>query len=104
MPAGTLPPLASGDEPPAMRPAPSPLLVPVSPPPSRPYARIKECCWPIGEVGTRGFRFSDAPTEPGRPYCEEHAMKAFVRVRPPARNDDHARRRRGHERRYTRCR
>lgn len=95
VPAATLPPLASGNEPPAMRPASPPRFIPAPapppPPPSRPYARITECCWPIGEVGTRGFRFCDAPTEPGRPYCEEHAMKAFVRVRPSDRADDYAR-------------
>jgi len=41
-------------------------------PPLRWRGRIEECCWPIGEPGSRGFRYCDAPTEPGRPYCSEH--------------------------------
>jgi GcrA cell cycle regulator len=89
LPAVTLPPLASADESPvASLPSP-PRLMPTPPLPPRPYGRITECCWPIGEPGTRAFRFCDAPTEPGRPYCEEHARTAFVRVRD--RREDYAR-------------
>lgn len=35
--------------------------------------RLSECCWPIGEPGTKGFRYCDelAPV-PGKPYCEPH--------------------------------
>ncbi len=43
--------------------------------------RTTECCWPLGDPGTRSFRFCDAPSEPGRPYCEAHAAQAYVRVR-----------------------
>ena len=39
------------------------------------------CCWPIGEPGTRQFRFCDAPSAPGRPYCPEHVAVAYVKVR-----------------------
>jgi len=53
---------------------------PVSAPP-RPYGRIVTCCWPIGEPGTRDFHFCDVPSEPGRPYCEDHVRVAYVRVR-----------------------
>ncbi len=37
------------------------------------------CCWPIGEPGTRGFRYCDAATERGRPYCPEHADLSTVK-------------------------
>lgn len=47
----------------------------------RPYARIVTCCWPIGEPGAQGFRFCDDSSEPGKPYCAEHAKLAYVRVR-----------------------
>ncbi|MDR3533861.1 MAG: GcrA family cell cycle regulator [Rhodopila sp.] len=66
----------------ALRPTPVP-----APPPrmhvvaQRPYARVVTCCWPIGEPGTRSFRFCDDPSEPGKPYCGEHAKLAYVKVR-----------------------
>ena len=59
----------------------------VAPPPRpvvlapRPYGRVVTCCWPLGEPGTREFRFCDVPSEPGRPYCEEHVKIAYVKVR-----------------------
>jgi GcrA cell cycle regulator len=65
--------------------APSPRPVAVAP---RPYGRIVTCCWPLGEPGTRDFRFCDVPSEPGRPYCEDHVKVAYVRVRD--RRDDAA--------------
>jgi hypothetical protein len=55
---------------------------PVGPP--RSNGRVVDCCWPIGEPGTREFRFCDLPSEPGRPYCEEHlefAKAAIGRAR-----------------------
>jgi GcrA cell cycle regulator len=47
----------------------------------RPYGRVVTCCWPIGEPGTREFHFCDVPSEPGRPYCEDHVKIAYVKVR-----------------------
>jgi GcrA cell cycle regulator len=47
----------------------------------RPYGRVVTCCWPIGEPGTPEFRFCDVPSEPGRPYCEDHVKVAYVKVR-----------------------
>ncbi len=47
----------------------------------RPYGRVVTCCWPLGEPGTREFRFCDTPSEPGRPYCEDHVRVAYVKVR-----------------------
>jgi GcrA cell cycle regulator len=73
--------------PPTPRPvvqAPRPMVPPLQRPVAlapRPYGRIVTCCWPIGEPGTREFRFCDVPSEPGRPYCEDHVKVAYVKVR-----------------------
>jgi len=48
---------------------------------TRPYGRVVTCCWPLGEPGTRSFRFCDDPSEPGKPYCSDHVKLAYVRVR-----------------------
>lgn len=105
----TLPPLASTDAPiPVVAAIPEPVIVravaPVPPPPPRPapvavaarpqpaavrpYGRVITCCWPIGEPGSKAFRFCDDPSEPGKPYCAEHAKLAYVKVRD--RRDDAA--------------
>lgn len=56
-----------------------------APPRSAPTAPIRRsapaCCWPIGEPGTRSFRFCDDPSLPGKPYCDEHARLAYVKVK-----------------------
>jgi GcrA cell cycle regulator len=39
------------------------------------------CCWPIGEPGTKSFRFCDSDATQGKPYCAEHAQLAYVKVR-----------------------
>ena len=46
-----------------------------------PRASSKACCWPIGEPGTKGFRFCTAAAMGGKPYCTEHAALAYVRVK-----------------------
>ena len=46
-----------------------------------PGGRLVACCWPIGEPGTRSFRFCDDESLPGKPYCATHAAVAYVRVR-----------------------
>ncbi len=88
----TLPPLASTRTtgpaaimptmrqavPAAPKPAPAPRLQAVAPPR---YGRVITCCWPIGEPGTRSFRFCDEGSVPGKPYCAEHAELAYVRIR-----------------------
>ncbi len=66
--------------------APAPALEAVEPaPPIRvvpPAAgRHTSCCWPLGEPGTRTFRFCDADSLPGKPYCGDHAQVAYVKVR-----------------------
>jgi GcrA cell cycle regulator len=90
----TLPPLsstgpmgASGGGPAALphmgafTPKPAPPPVRVAPPAPRPYGRVVTCCWPLGEPGTRSFRFCDEASEPGKPYCSDHARLAYVKVR-----------------------
>jgi GcrA cell cycle regulator len=62
-------------------------LAPPPPRPVMPSASIHtrrsapSCCWPIGEPGTKTFRFCDDTSVPGKPYCDEHAKLAYVRVR-----------------------
>jgi GcrA cell cycle regulator len=94
----TLPPLSAA--PPAMVVAEAPLPKPI---PSREAAAVAvvqaaprpmpvravapratrqvACCWPIGEPGTKNFRFCDAEAATGKPYCGEHAQLAYVKVR-----------------------
>jgi GcrA cell cycle regulator len=43
--------------------------------------RLTACCWPIGEPGTKSFRFCDQEALTGKPYCGEHAQLAYVKVR-----------------------
>ncbi|MCW3473366.1 GcrA family cell cycle regulator [Limobrevibacterium gyesilva] len=45
------------------------------------FGRAAACCWPIGEPGTKSFRFCDAEAAAGKPYCAEHAQVAYVKVR-----------------------
>lgn len=85
----TLPPLGTSPPPvPQPRPAASVAVLrpePVKPVVVRPVAmrslRSQSCCWPLGEPGTRSFRFCDAEATPGKPYCTDHAAVAYVRVR-----------------------
>ena len=102
----TLPPLSEVVEPvelppPPAPPAPPPLRVAVAAPPPAPVpslpsvaapslrsvgrtsggGRVIPCCWPIGEPGTRSFRFCDAASAAGKPYCSEHAALAYVKIR-----------------------
>ncbi len=95
--APTLPPLASTSRPAPYAAAPrfagslaprpqamrqptaaAPRLQAVAP---RPYGRVITCCWPLGEPGTKSFRFCDGNSVPGKPYCEEHARLAYVPIR-----------------------
>jgi GcrA cell cycle regulator len=54
--------------------------VPASPPVQH-RRPAPSCCWPIGEPGKKDFRFCDDVSIPGKPYCEEHARLAYVRIR-----------------------
>ncbi len=74
----TLPALPSALTRPAPTPAPAPALPP-PPPARRRYGPLGQpCCWPLGEPGTRGFRFCESSSEQGRPYCAEHSSLAYV--------------------------
>lgn len=85
MPVAARFPVGSGDA--STAPASAPRLVPVraaaavrpATPPRR--QRVVPCCWPIGEPGTRSFRFCDAESMAGKPYCDTHAQLAYVKVR-----------------------
>jgi GcrA cell cycle regulator len=62
------------------KPPPLPPPARVAPPAPR-YGRVVTCCWPLGEPGTRSFRFCDVASEPGKPYCSDHVKLAYVKVR-----------------------
>jgi GcrA cell cycle regulator len=99
--AATLPPLPSDSpalvvpviQPPSVVPeTPRAIVVPPppAPPPPAPPRPVPQpvlrranlaCCWPIGEPGTRSFRFCDGSSVPGKPYCEEHIRLAYVRIK-----------------------
>jgi len=71
---------------PAAKPAPvRPAPTPAPAAPVRVLAprtgRMVACCWPIGEPGTKSFRFCDDEALSGKPYCAEHAQLAYVKVR-----------------------
>lgn len=89
----TLPPLPAVAEA-ARETAAQPVIRPISPPPAtaplretslrqvpQSRGRSASCCWPIGEPGTKSFRFCDADANPNKPYCTEHAQLAYVKVR-----------------------
>lgn len=58
-------------------------VVPDEPTPPQPVlaGRVQDCCWPIGEPGTKAFRFCGDASLPGRNYCQEHHCIAFVSPR-----------------------
>ncbi len=75
--SASLPRETTREAPRTPQPAPPPRIQLVA----RAQGRTISCCWPIGEPGTRSFRFCDAESAPGKPYCAEHASLAYVRVR-----------------------
>lgn len=85
VPPCTLPPLES--EP--ARAAPRPVIatpIPIPAPIAAPRPTHAACCWPIGEPGTKSFRFCDDVALPERPYCARHCAKAYIPVRQRAAN------------------
>jgi len=87
----TLPPLAATNTPAPQLSSAPPRPAPPAPVPrvvvSRPATtsfraiRPQACCWPIGEPGTKSFRFCDGEATQGKPYCQQHAALAYVKVR-----------------------
>lgn len=64
----------------------------VSPIAKKPTAKVVEltahsCRWPEGHPGETGFHFCGKPIIPGKPYCGEHAARAYHR---PGRREDAA--------------
>lgn len=49
--------------------------------PSTPRRRGLACCWPLGDPGTKEFRFCGADPVASKPYCSEHAALAYVKLR-----------------------
>lgn len=53
-------------------------------PPVRDHAPVSwplftaPCCWPLGDPGTKSFRYCDERTQRGSPYCGEHHKLAYV--------------------------
>ena len=91
----SLPPLRSVADIPAPPRPPMPAPAPARPADPVFVRRVScdPCCWPIGEPGTRSFRYCDGPAKPGKPYCAEHAEAAYVptksaRDRPDGRSLD----------------
>jgi GcrA cell cycle regulator len=60
---------------------PAPVVSPMPPPVARPQGRVVTCCWPIGEPGTRSFRFCGTSSHPGKLYCSDHCKMAYGKVR-----------------------
>jgi len=61
VPRDTLPPLA-----------PAPAAAPVAPRPSR-----HDCAWPLNDG--KPWRFCEAPSVQGRPFCAAHCQRAYTR-------------------------
>lgn len=90
--AVTLPPLVSLSHvmcaPPIVRlvpvapPVPRPVLVEAFGPPVAPVVR-SQCCWPVGEPGTRAFRYCDADVMDRGPYCASCRKRAFAKTAQP---------------------
>lgn len=40
--------------------------------------RSKGCLWPIGDPGDSDFHFCGEEPLPGKPYCAEHAARAYI--------------------------
>lgn len=42
-------------------------------------ASTRACQWPYGHPKDAGFRFCEAPSDCGKPYCAEHCDVAYVK-------------------------
>jgi GcrA cell cycle regulator len=76
-------PRAPAARPGAPRVVPAPVMAAAAPV-VRSFPRLsaaRSCCWPIGEPGTRDFRFCTSEAISGKPYCPEHASLAYVKSR-----------------------
>ena len=62
-------------------PAPEPAAVAMRPAVFETRRRGQSCCWPLGDPGTKQFRFCGGEPLQGKPYCSEHAQLAYVKLR-----------------------
>jgi GcrA cell cycle regulator len=46
--------------------------------PTKPTGGGSGCLWPIGDPGDPDFHFCGAEALPGKPYCGEHAARAYI--------------------------
>jgi GcrA cell cycle regulator len=72
----------------ALAPRPSPLKSLPMPRPSRVVLVDfvgPACSWPFGHPGDKDFHFCGERNLPGKPYCAEHAARAYVK--PKDRNE-----------------
>lgn len=78
-----LPPLVSTPCPPERLPPAAHVQPPrpIQPPTPIISRRKMACCWPLGEPGTKTFRFCDQPSIAGKPYCSEHAKLADAKLK-----------------------
>lgn len=58
------------------------VLIEREPPPK--YGRVVPCCFPIGDVKSRDFRFCGKPSKAGKPYCPDCCRRAYVPRRDAA--------------------
>lgn len=58
--------------------APAPVPVRAAPPP-RPVAPPRACAWPLS--AGRPWRFCEAESEPGKPYCPDHCLLSYPQRR-----------------------
>lgn len=56
-----------------------PAAIPATPV-AKPYARVSGCLFPIGEPGTKEFRYCDEPHE-NKTYCDEHLAVCYLKTR-----------------------
>jgi GcrA cell cycle regulator len=60
-----------------------------------PRARVEDgrggpgCLWPIGDPGDTDFHFCGEQVVPGKPYCADHAARAYI-TRSRDRSDEAA--------------
>jgi GcrA cell cycle regulator len=58
----------------------SPRVIAPEPPPKRNFFEFSgpSCLWPFGHPNEDDFHFCGAHPMPGKPYCAEHAARAYI--------------------------
>lgn len=72
----------------SLTPRPSPVKFNGPRPPRRKNRVIEvagpTCSWPMGHPGDKDFHFCGAHPLPGKPYCADHAARAYLRPKAPS--------------------